>query len=252
MGERGREDAERSSEAERRDRISRCSPLLSRRVLQAIDGLVVEAYDRAAPRGVGNIKCAGNYAPDVQPSSAAKVRLSLVLCHAGCILSFLSPYPPCPSILPPTPPSLLPPSSFCPPTLLLHPPSHFPPSFLPIPPPPSSLPLMRRSLLKHFVTAQAAGYPICLYLDAQENAYVEEFSTSNFIGIKQARRSREGWGRGGLRDKRERRLRSSIEGDGRKSRLERGGGVEEGRWAGRRWSRVLHVAPCTGRHARHT
>jgi len=71
--------------------------------LQAIDGRVVEAYDRAAPRGVGNIKCAGNYAPDVQPSSAAK----------------------------------------------------------------------------------AAGFPICLYLDAKENAYVEEFSTSNFIGITQ-------------------------------------------------------------------
>jgi len=71
--------------------------------LQAIDGLVIEAYDRAAPRGVGNIKCAGNYAPDVQPSSAAK----------------------------------------------------------------------------------AAGYPICLYLDAKENGYVEEFSTSNFIGITQ-------------------------------------------------------------------
>lgn len=78
VGERGREDGERTSEAERRDGISRCSPLLSRRALQAIDGLVVEAYDRAAPRGVGNIKCAGNYAPDVQPSSAAKVGLSLV------------------------------------------------------------------------------------------------------------------------------------------------------------------------------
>ncbi|KAL1526987.1 hypothetical protein AB1Y20_015676 [Prymnesium parvum] len=71
--------------------------------LQAIDGLVIEQYDRAAPRGVGNIKCAGNYAPDVQPSSAAK----------------------------------------------------------------------------------ANGFPICLYLDAKENAYVEEFSTSNFIGITQ-------------------------------------------------------------------
>ena len=71
--------------------------------LQAIDGLVVEAFDRAAPRGVGAIKAAGNYAPDVMPSSAAK----------------------------------------------------------------------------------EAGFPICLYLDAKENAYVEEFSTSNFIGIKQ-------------------------------------------------------------------
>merc|ERR1711871_285990 len=30
-----------------------------------------------------------------------------------------------------------------------------------------------------------AGYPIALYLDAKENKYVEEFSTSNFIGISQ-------------------------------------------------------------------
>jgi len=69
--------------------------------LQAIDALVVEKFDRAAPRGVGNIKAAGNYAPDVQPSHEAK----------------------------------------------------------------------------------AQGYPVCLYLDAKENEYVEEFSTSNFIGV---------------------------------------------------------------------
>ena len=41
--------------------------------LQPIDALVVESFDRAAPRGVGNIKCAGNYAPDVLPSIEAKV-----------------------------------------------------------------------------------------------------------------------------------------------------------------------------------
>ena len=69
--------------------------------LQAIDAIVVEGFDRAAPRGVGNIKAAGNYAPDVTPSAAAK----------------------------------------------------------------------------------AAGYPICLYLDSKTTSYVEEFSTSNFIGI---------------------------------------------------------------------
>lgn len=69
--------------------------------LEAIDALVVENFDRAAPRGVGNIKAAGNYAPDVQPSHDAK----------------------------------------------------------------------------------AAGFPVCLYLDAQTNTYVEEFSTSNFIGV---------------------------------------------------------------------
>jgi len=69
--------------------------------LQPIDAVVVEGYDRAAPRGVGNIKCAGNYAPDVLPSREAKDR----------------------------------------------------------------------------------GYPVCLYLDAAEQKYVEEFSTSNFLGI---------------------------------------------------------------------
>jgi len=69
--------------------------------LEAIDALVVESFDRAAPRGVGNIKAAGNYAPDVMPAYAAKEQ----------------------------------------------------------------------------------GYPVCLYLDAKTNAYVEEFSTSNFIGV---------------------------------------------------------------------
>jgi len=42
--------------------------------LEAIDALVVENFDRAAPRGVGNIKAAGNYAPDVQPSYDAKAQ----------------------------------------------------------------------------------------------------------------------------------------------------------------------------------
>ena len=40
--------------------------------LEAIDARVVDGFDRAAPRGVGNIKAAGNYAPDVTPSVAAK------------------------------------------------------------------------------------------------------------------------------------------------------------------------------------
>jgi len=71
--------------------------------LQTIDGIVVDGFDRAAPAGVGNIKVAGNYAPDVQPSAKYKEQ----------------------------------------------------------------------------------GYPICLYLDAKENAYVEEFSTSNFLGVTQ-------------------------------------------------------------------
>ena len=33
-----------------------------------------QSFDRAAPRGVGNIKAAGNYAPDVLPSMQAKER----------------------------------------------------------------------------------------------------------------------------------------------------------------------------------
>ena len=32
-----------------------------------------------------------------------------------------------------------------------------------------------------------AGFPIALYLDAKEGKYVEEFSTSNFVGISQDR-----------------------------------------------------------------
>lgn len=69
--------------------------------IQAVDAYVIEEYDRAAPHGVGNIKCAGNYAADVKPSSEAA----------------------------------------------------------------------------------AKGFPISLYLDAREHAYVEEFSTSNFAAI---------------------------------------------------------------------
>ena len=40
--------------------------------LQAIDALVVDEHDRAAPAGVGHVKAAGNYAPDVHPSAEAK------------------------------------------------------------------------------------------------------------------------------------------------------------------------------------
>jgi branched-chain amino acid aminotransferase len=32
--------------------------------------------------------------------------------------------------------------------------------------------------------AQAKGYPIALYLDAKEHNYIDEFGTSNFVGIK--------------------------------------------------------------------
>ena len=47
--------------------------------LQAIDAVVVEQYDRAAPRGVGAIKAAGNYAADLMPAADAKVTLTLTL-----------------------------------------------------------------------------------------------------------------------------------------------------------------------------
>jgi len=40
--------------------------------LTAIPAMIVEEYDRAAPHGVGNIKCAGNYAADVLPSAEGK------------------------------------------------------------------------------------------------------------------------------------------------------------------------------------
>lgn len=67
----------------------------------AVPATVVEDYDRAAPNGVGQVKCAGNYAADIVPAARAK----------------------------------------------------------------------------------KAGFPVCLYLDAKEHRYVEEFSTSNFVAI---------------------------------------------------------------------
>lgn len=66
-----------------------------------VNGLIVDDYDRAAPKGVGAAKVAGNYAADLIPNMEAKTQ----------------------------------------------------------------------------------GFPICLYLDAATHTMVEEFSTSNFIGI---------------------------------------------------------------------
>mmetsp|Transcript_19903 Transcript_19903/g.32748 ORF Transcript_19903/g.32748 Transcript_19903/m.32748 type:complete len:378 (-) Transcript_19903:48-1181(-) len=68
--------------------------------IEPVNALVID-YDRAAPRGVGSVKCAGNYAADVRPAREAA----------------------------------------------------------------------------------AKGYPIALYLDAAERKYIEEFSTSNLVGI---------------------------------------------------------------------
>jgi len=66
-----------------------------------VSGIIVDDYDRAAPKGVGAAKVAGNYAADLVPNMEAKKK----------------------------------------------------------------------------------GYPICLYADAATHSLVEEFSTSNFIGI---------------------------------------------------------------------
>eukprot|EP00434_Breviolum_minutum_P001943 symbB.v1.2.001720.t1/scaffold61.1/size362833/19 len=41
-------------------------------VMQALDGLVNDSYDRAAPLGCGDCKAAGNYAADLESMHAAK------------------------------------------------------------------------------------------------------------------------------------------------------------------------------------
>jgi branched-chain amino acid aminotransferase len=66
-----------------------------------VDAVIIEDYDRAAPRGVGNVKVAGNYAADLLPNMISKKK----------------------------------------------------------------------------------GYPVGLYLDAATQTTIEEFSTSNFVGI---------------------------------------------------------------------
>jgi len=69
--------------------------------LSKVDCTIIDEYDRAAPRGVGSVKVAGNYAADLLPNSLEKKR----------------------------------------------------------------------------------GFPISLYLDSATQTLVEEFSTSNFVGI---------------------------------------------------------------------
>jgi len=66
-----------------------------------VDGLLITDFDRAAPRGVGNVKVAGNYAADLLPN----------------------------------------------------------------------------------MVSRSKGFPIGLYLDASSQTMIEEFSTSNFVGI---------------------------------------------------------------------
>jgi len=69
-----------------------------------VNALLIEDFDRAAPRGVGSVKVAGNYAADLLPNMLSKKK----------------------------------------------------------------------------------GFPVGLYLDAQTQSFVEEFSTSNFVGIDNA------------------------------------------------------------------
>ena len=40
--------------------------------IKQVPAIVVDSYDRAAPKGVGNVKVAGNYAADLLPNSEAK------------------------------------------------------------------------------------------------------------------------------------------------------------------------------------
>ena len=42
--------------------------------LSPVTAVVVEGFDRAAPRGVGNVKVAGNYAADLLPNTEVKAR----------------------------------------------------------------------------------------------------------------------------------------------------------------------------------
>lgn len=35
------------------------------------------------------------------------------------------------------------------------------------------------------IKAKELGYPVCLYLDSSTQSHIEEFSTSNFIGVTQ-------------------------------------------------------------------
>lgn len=57
--------------------------------LQAVDAMVVADYDRAAPKGVGGVKCAGNYAADVKPSSELAAKGAILLCFL-CLVKFLA------------------------------------------------------------------------------------------------------------------------------------------------------------------
>ena len=70
---------------------------------QAIDAIVIDEFNRAAPRGVGNIKCAGNYAPDVKPSTLAKAGPALVAPPPQAPLRSIQPHTTTPVPITPAP-----------------------------------------------------------------------------------------------------------------------------------------------------
>jgi branched-chain amino acid aminotransferase len=101
--------------------------------LSPVRGKVVTEYDRAAPRGVGAVKVAGNYAADLLPNIEGTCARASGEGAAALI----------PSV----------PLSY-------------------------SLFVLARPR-----AGKADGFPILLYLDSATQSVVEEFSTSNFIGI---------------------------------------------------------------------
>ncbi len=115
---------------------------------------VIEDYDRAAPKGVGAAKVAGNYAAGMIMSQEQH------LCTTNPPSHLISRF-----------------HTLC--SYLIDLALYFPENewiilityiiFLDI------LPNMQ---------SRTEGYPISLYLDALTGSFVEEFSTSNFLGIK--------------------------------------------------------------------
>lgn len=61
----------------------------------AVDALVIETFDRAAPKGVGHAKVAGNYAPTFAFANAAKKAGFAITLHLGAVWV-------CPFLLPPS------------------------------------------------------------------------------------------------------------------------------------------------------
>jgi len=51
-----------------------------------MQAVVVDDYDRAAPRGVGNVKVAGNYAADILPNTLAKQQGFPIALYLGILL----------------------------------------------------------------------------------------------------------------------------------------------------------------------